>query len=351
LGLRITAPGETMVFRIHFTAEDLARTRVADAPMPLVELKAAARALQDRSQPARLSSWRRHSLAQLSAGARLALDFIPSAGWSPTFLGAPKAGSPEELIEQVRATPTGQIQTALTTILPQNSPFTVPPLTRHLTDSAFLGDLCDGLSTLYEVLLAPYWSEIVDAFIADRSVRMRQVLHGGVEQLLSQANPQGMRWNAPVLEIPTPRDDNEYDLHLEGRGLLLMPSVMLMRPAIHYDAEPQPAVTYPASYDQPLRRLTAFTPKAAPTRGTAPVAVLLGHTRAAVLTAIAEHPGCSTKELAAFAGLASSSASEHATVLREAGLITTTRHRNTALHSPSQLGLNLLNHTSGRLLG
>jgi DNA-binding MarR family transcriptional regulator len=70
-----------------------------------------------------------------------------------------------------------------------------------------------------------------------------------------------------------------------------------------------------------------------------------------VLTAIAEHPGCSTKELAAFAGLASSSASEHATVLREAGLITTTRHRNTALHSPSQLGLNLLNHTSGRLLG
>lgn len=340
-----------MVFRIHFTAEDLARTRVAEAPMPLVELKQAARTLQDRSQPARLSGWRRHSLAQLSAAARLALDFIPSVGWSPTFIGAPQAGSPEELIEQVRATPTRQIRRALTTILPHNSTMGVPSLTRHLTEPDFLSRLCDGLSALYGVLLAPYWPEMVDIFTADRSVRMRQVLHGGVEQLLNQANPQGMCWNPPVLEIPTPRDNNEYDLHLEGRGLLLVPSTMLMRPVIHYDAEPQHAVTYPARHDQPLRRLTTFAPKVAPTRSTAPVAALLGHTRAAVLTAIAEHPGCSTKELAAVAGLAPSSASEHATVLREAGLITTVRHRNTALHSTSQLGLNLLNHRSDRPLG
>ncbi|MFC9076709.1 winged helix-turn-helix domain-containing protein [Streptomyces sp. NPDC057062] len=340
-----------MVFRIHFTAEDLARTRVADAPMPLVELKQAARALQDRRQPARLSGWRRHSLARLSAEARLALDFIPPAGWSPTFIGAPQSGAPEELIEQVRATPASQIRTALTTILPHNSTMGVPPLTCHLTDPAFLDRLCDGLSVLYEVLLGPYWPAIVDAFTADRAVRMRQVLHGGVEQLLSQANPHGMRWNAPVLEIPTPGDSNDYDLHLEGRGLLLVPSMMLARPVIHYDAEPQPAVTYPASFDSPLRRLTAFAPAAAPARTAAPVAALLGHTRAGVLTAIAEHPGCSTKELAHFTQLAPSSASEHATVLREAGLITTVRYRNTALHSPSQLGLNLLNHTSDGPLG
>ncbi|MFI8093912.1 winged helix-turn-helix domain-containing protein [Streptomyces sp. NPDC086080] len=296
--------------------------------MPLAELKAAARTLQDRDQAARLSGWRRHSLAHLSPTARLALHFIPRRGWSPTFIGTPRAGAPEELIEQVRATPVSQIRTALTTILPRNSLLTVPPLTRHLTDSAFLGEVCDGLSDLYEVLLAPYWSGIVDAFAADRSVRMRQMLHGGVESLLSQVNPQRMRWKTPILEIPTPRDDNQYNLYLGGRGLLLVPSVMLTSPVIHYDAEPQPAVTYPASYDQPLRRLTSFTPKAAPRRATAPVAALLGHTRATVLIAVAEHPGCSTKELAAFTGLAASSASEHATTLREAGLITTVRHRN-----------------------
>ncbi|ALO99743.1 Regulatory protein [Streptomyces hygroscopicus subsp. limoneus] len=334
----------SMVFRIHFTTEDLARTKVADAPMPLLELKQAARALQRTDQPARLSGWRRHARARLSAEARLALDFLPPAGWSPTFIGPPRAGGPAELIEQVRATPPGQIRKALTTILPTTK---APSATRHLTDPDFLGRLCDGLSALYDVLLAPYWPAMADAFTADRSVRVRQVLHGGVEHFLSQANPEDMRWNPPVLEIATRGDSTTYDLHLEGRGLLLVPSVMLTRPIIQHDAEPQPAVTYPAGHDQPLRRLTAFAPTATP-HTVAPVAALLGHTRAAVLTTIAEHPGCSTKEVAAFAGLAPSSASEHATILREAGLVTTTRHRNTALHSLTQLGRRLLNHTPDR---
>ncbi|MER6273903.1 helix-turn-helix domain-containing protein [Streptomyces sp900105755] len=316
--------------------------------MPLVELKAAARALQDRSEPARLDGWRRHSLARLSPGGRLALGFIPSVGWSPTFIGSPQAGSPDELIEQVRGTPARRIQTALETILPQHRPTSVPSLTGHLTDAAFLARLCNGLENLYEVLLGPYWPEITDAFAADRSARMHQLLHGGVEQLLGQANPYRMRWKLPVLEIPTRGDPNEYNLHLEGRGLLLVPSVLLLRPNIYYDADPQPVVTYPARYDQPLHQLTAFAPKAAPRPGSTPAAALLGHSRAAVLTAVAERPGCTTKELAVLTGLAPSSASEHATVLREAGLMTTTRHRNTALHSPTQLGLGLLNRTSGR---
>ncbi len=160
-----------MVFRIHFTTEDLARTKVADAPMPLLELKQAARALQRTDQPARLSGWRRHARARLSAEARLALDFIPPVGWSPTFIGPPRADGPAELIEQVRATSPGQIRKALTTILPTTE---APSATRHLTDPDFLGRLCDGLSALYDVLLAPYWPAMADAFTADRSVRVRQ---------------------------------------------------------------------------------------------------------------------------------------------------------------------------------
>ncbi|MER7186477.1 winged helix-turn-helix domain-containing protein [Streptomyces hyaluromycini] len=339
--------GDSMVFRIHFTTEDLARTTVAEAPMPLVELNQAARTLQNRDQSARLTGWRNRSLAQLSATARVALDFIPSVGWSPTFISAPRTGSAEELIEHVRATPTRHIRTALDAILPQDSRSKVPSLTRSLVDSDFLGLVCDGLGALYEILLAPYWPEMVDAYTADRSIRMRQVLHGGVEQLLSQANPTRMRWKAPVLEIRTPTDNTEYNLHLAGRGLLLVPSMMRTSPVIHYDAAPRPAITYPALPDQPLRRLTVFA-STCPAKAVAPVAALLGATRAAVLTAIAENPGCSTTELAAFAGLAPSSASEHATVLREAGLISTIRHRNSVLHSPNQLGLSLLNRMSSR---
>jgi DNA-binding MarR family transcriptional regulator len=73
------------------------------------------------------------------------------------------------------------------------------------------------------------------------------------------------------------------------------------------------------------------------------VSILLGRTRTVVLTTIAENQGCSTKELAARAGITPASASEHATLLREAGLIRSPGHRNSVLHSLTPLGLALLN--------
>ncbi|MFJ8608056.1 helix-turn-helix domain-containing protein [Streptomyces sp. NPDC093675] len=75
---------------------------------------------------------------------------------------------------------------------------------------------------------------------------------------------------------------------------------------------------------------------------------LLGRTRARVLEAIAERPGCTTTELAAAARIAVASASEHTAVLRQAGLVRTVRHRNTALHTSAPLGLALLNGRSHR---
>ncbi|MFC8259752.1 ArsR/SmtB family transcription factor [Streptomyces sp. NPDC057291] len=77
------------------------------------------------------------------------------------------------------------------------------------------------------------------------------------------------------------------------------------------------------------------------------MATLLGRTRTLVLATIAKHQGCSTKELAARAGIAPPSASEHATILREAGLIHSLRQRNAVLHSLTSLGLALLNSPEG----
>jgi DNA-binding transcriptional ArsR family regulator len=102
---------------------------------------------------------------------------------------------------------------------------------------------------------------------------------------------------------------------------------------------PQPLVSYPAGVEHPIHGLSVLTPR----QGSTAVSALLGNTRAAVLNVIAEHPGCSTKELAALAGISPPSASEHATVLRRAGLIHTRRHRNVALHSATHLGIALLN--------
>lgn len=48
LECHVDAGRHTVAYRIHFTTEDLARTKVAQAPLPLMELDLAARALQVR---------------------------------------------------------------------------------------------------------------------------------------------------------------------------------------------------------------------------------------------------------------------------------------------------------------
>jgi DNA-binding transcriptional ArsR family regulator len=328
-----------MTYRIHFTAQDLARTRVADAPMLLCELDLAIRAFQDRSRPAYLDAWRRDIRSRLTADARMVLALVPPVGYSPTFLSPTRAGMPEELLDQVRATPAGLVRQDMAAIAERQP---IPSWARRLADDpAVFKRLSDGLADLHSIMLGPYWQRLTDLFAADRAVRMRHLLAGGVERLLSLANPDWMRWNPPVLEIRLP-NGAEHDLILEGQGILLVPSAFFVRSLVEDDAQPQPIVSYPAGIDQPLRRMTLLAPEPTVPRRVGALRALLGQTRAAVLEIIAEHPGCSTKDLASLAGIAPASASEHATVLREAGLVTTARYRNTALHSATGLGVALL---------
>jgi DNA-binding transcriptional ArsR family regulator len=65
------------------------------------------------------------------------------------------------------------------------------------------------------------------------------------------------------------------------------------------------------------------------------LAALLGTTRAAALAAIGD--GCSTTDLARRVGVSAAAASQHATVLRNAGLITSHRDRNVMMHTVTAL--------------
>ncbi|MEV6850598.1 helix-turn-helix domain-containing protein [Actinoplanes sp. NPDC051411] len=330
-----------MAYRIHFTLEDLARTRVAREPAPLFELNLAARVLQDRSQPVRLDAWRRHTLSRLTAPQRTLLTMMPPVGWSASFLGNARSGPAEELLERLRATPVRHIRSELAMLAEQKQP--LPAWARHLADDNRLRqEMYDALAGLYETLLKPHWDRLAARYNTDRIMRMRHFSAGGIERVLAQANPRWMRWNPPVLEIQM-RNNVDFDLHLEGQGILLVPSLWWTRTIVENEALPQPSVSYPAG-DTPLDQLTSLAPAAWPPGRPEAVTKLLGRTRAAVLTAIAEHPGCSTKQLAVLAHVAESGASEHATVLREAGLIVTLRPRNTAHHIPTALGLALLNN-------
>ncbi|HEX3590046.1 MAG TPA: winged helix-turn-helix domain-containing protein [Pseudonocardiaceae bacterium] len=324
-----------MAYRIHFTAQDLARTRVAQTVLPLTELDLAARALQSRDQPVRLDAWRHRTRAQLPTMARMALALIPRVGFS--LAGPAEHGQPEELLAHVRTMSRTRIRTEVGFIAQTTE---LASWAHQLADdSALFQQLVDGLADLYDVLVRPYETQLADVYAADREVRGHQFLTGGVESLLSQVNPTWMRWNPPVLEI---RKELDYDLHLAGQGVLLAPSMFSTRSMVGYaEGWQQPIVTYPARHGRPLRRLTTLAPDRGTDAGSA-ISALLGRTRAAVLTAIAEVPGCSTTEIAKAVGIAPASASEHATVLRRAGLISTARHRNSAVHTPTDLAITLL---------
>ncbi|MFB7177291.1 ArsR family transcriptional regulator [Streptomyces sp. NPDC056257] len=327
-----------MVYRIHFTLQDLARTRVAEGPMPLHELELAARAVQSRGQQARLGAWRNRVRTQLSTQARMALSLMPAVGSSPAFLSPAKVGPVEELLGQVRSTPGERVRQNLLEMGPHRP--SLPEWTGRLADDPSLfAELCTGLAHLHACLLAPYWTRFTEHLVVDRTLRLQQLLTGGVEHLLTQANPQWMRWNPPVLEIRM-MSGADRDLHLEGQGLLLVPSMFCDR-AIVTPGLPA-AVSYPAHQDQ-RSPLDVTGDVSRPVRERSPaLAGLLGRTRTSVLATIAENQGCSTTELSALAAIAPASASEHATVLREAGLTSALRHRNSVLHTVTPLGLALL---------
>jgi DNA-binding transcriptional ArsR family regulator len=155
--------------------------------------------------------------------------------------------------------------------------------------------------------------------------------------LLATLHPK-IRWNPPVLEI---RGVPSEDVHLNGRGIQLTPALFLAhRPGVVIgvnDEQRQAALAFPTTPSSESRgRLWDVADD-----GDRPVAALVGPTRADALARLREDP-CTTGELAARLGISSAGASQHASVLRRAGLITTRRDRNSSLHVVTTLGTSLL---------
>lgn len=338
------------MLKIVFSGEDIARTRVAPAADPVWELILSLHLLQGRSRDPVMAGWRREVSRKLRADVtfsqlRLLFALNPPTGYFPDFL-TPYDGMNgfEAGLEAVRSTPTALLQRDLTLLAGENSlPSPVaalargePEALRHLT----------GLMERYEEMaLSPYLPRIQAAVEADRVRRARALLDGGAEGLLASLRPT-IRWDAGVLEVldyPARRE-----LHLSGRGLLLVPSFFCARtPVALLDPQLPPVLVYPVD------RLGGLAP--ARGEGAGPVsaggqaggrdalAALLGRTRAAVLEAMGD--GCSTGEVARRLHISPAAASQHATVLRNAGLLVSQRDRNTVLHTLTPLGRAMLEST------
>jgi DNA-binding transcriptional ArsR family regulator len=306
--------------------------RVAPGPDPLWEVLLSAHLLGKRDGAQVFDRWRQRTRPRLSPAMQPLFALAPPWGYSADFLTPP--GAPADIdaaIETVLSTPRWRLREDVDQ-LPAGHPPAALANAIRLGEPPVLRQLGTALSDYHRSSVAPYWNEIEARVRTERARLSRAFLDGGAEQVLSALRPLAL-WEPPVLSVPAHPADR--DIHLDGRGLTLLPSFFCWgAPTTLKNADCSQVLVYPVQHDP-----TWLVRDTAPSG--VPLSALIGRTRATVMAVLAEAPATTT-ELANRAGISLASASEHANVLRDAGLLTSCRDRNRVHHTLTRLGTELL---------
>ncbi|MCX4546343.1 winged helix-turn-helix domain-containing protein [Streptomyces sp. NBC_01565] len=330
------------MLRIHFTAEDLTRVRIADAPDPLAETVLSLPLLQsgrpDGPATAALGGWRERTRCGLRPEMRLLLELAPAGlgEYVPeAFVHAATANLADSL-DHTWSLPRLQWETdwLATQILRPGTPRWIHAL--HQGDRTWGELVRRRLHSYHALAIAPYWSQILATASAERVQRALTTVDAGVEGLLGTLHPD-ISWSPRVLSVPC---DLDTDLELAGRGILLVPTFFCPRPLVlvdNADAGRPPVLRYPLA--RSLADCASVVAPGTPGSGEG-LTALLGTTRARTLEAAQTPAG--TTELARRTGTSPATASHHASVLRAAGLLTTRRDGPAVRHTLTPLGRALL---------
>ncbi|MDW6059861.1 DUF5937 family protein [Streptomyces sp. FXJ1.4098] len=330
-----------MPLHMRFGPDDLLRCRFAISP--LCQTHEAVRTLLRSERHGYHLPWLRRVRSAV-AGLDLSLLalFIPIRGYTPDFLGPPPAvpyPSFEEELARLRATEPEAARREMALSLAGT-----PGAAESAAGRSVLEDparavrrLADLTEQVWHALLEPDWPRVRDLLEADVAYRARQLADGGLERLFADLRP-ALSWADGRLTVRTRAGGPEVQ-ELDGRGLLLMPSIFVWPDVVSGFVPPwQPTVIYPA------RGVGGLWQE--PAEGAADALVrLLGANRAAILSAL-EDPTATTA-LAQRLGLAPSSVSAHLGVLRAAGLLTSRRDGHRVLYERTPLGIALLGGGAG----
>ena len=324
------------MLRIHFTADDFARTTLAPGPDPMWEILLSLHMLQVEDGPVAYGAWRQRMRRRLPQGTVRPLAVLaPPAGQSPDPVTQP-AGSGEfdDAVDRLLAVPRERFRTDLAQLTPRRSAVTwVRQLSEARPES--LHQLRHAFRAYHQSALVPYWPSLKAAVQADQRHRLDQMTSGGIAAVLEGVHPQA-KWRDNVLEIAAFQDS---DLQLNGRGLRLQPSYFCWRqPTKLADRELPPVLVFP------LRNANGLVPAERGTDGNQEqLAALVGRTRATVLALTVN--GTTTTQLAAACDITLATASHQTAVLRESGLIESHRRGKSVIHRATRLGQALLEGT------
>lgn len=323
--------------RVRLAPEDAVSVRFAISP--LIELAYSTRVLSASSSHTAHLTWSkqvRPALAHLDLRAFRALHQAPA--YTPDFIHPPPMSPQPDLegeLDRMAATPVGQVRAEVLRAYEGHGslPAVLQPFVEDTRDAVL--NLQRVLREYWRLAIAPYWPRIRDVLDSDIFYRARQVADGGARGALSDIHPR-VGWQGGDLTIDKPA---ECQFTLRGRGLLLVPSAFIWPGlGVISDAQWQPTVIYgvrginllwdPAA-DPPPKALTA----------------VVGGTRAAMLGALATPR--TTADLARSLELTAGAVSQHVTILRNAGLLTSHRTGRVVRHLRSDAGEHLV-MASGR---
>ncbi|MGW0750752.1 ArsR/SmtB family transcription factor [Streptomyces sp. NPDC002587] len=320
------------MIRIHFTADDFARVRFAPRPSPLPELHAALMTLAAPYEEPLFGRWRNRLRRSLPSAVGPLADLVPD-GLAPAFLDV-LGDTLDEGVELIRAARPQFVRAGIEQVYAGRPG---PPWIRalHGGDADAWRTLGRAQRAAYESVLAPAWPSVQDLHRAEFTRHALAVAEQGIGTTLTGLAP-GSRlrdgvWEWPVPGVPGATGVRE--VRLGGRGLILLPTFHWRRGPLVQDLPDRPAVlAYPAGRGLPP----------GPGRGgpDEPLAGVLGRTRLALLRSLDE--ARTTTGLARRIGVSNATASAHASALRAAGLLTTTRTGRSVHHARTALAELLL---------
>ncbi len=311
------------VIEWSFTPDDVARVRFAFSP--LVEAVTSLIVLRAPGSHSLHLPWVR-ATRPLVAGLDLSELFalVPVHGDTADFLAPPPASPlPDfaEELETVRATPSDRAAAELAGV--PGLPAVVAGRIRDDPQAA-ITRLAATLQAYWEIALAPHWPRIAALLEADVLWRSKRLAVGGTAALFEDLH-ETIAWRRGRL---TAADPHDHCGSLAGQGLVLVPAVMTW-PGVRKMIEPyQPMLAYPA------RGIATLWETGAPPSQA--LAALIGQTRAAMLTALAEP--CSTTTLARRMSVTPGAVSQHLSVLLDAGMVTRSRVGRLVLYRRTRSG-------------
>lgn len=327
-----------MVLRLYVTQADLVRSRFAISP--LWELVHALRHLESPGRPdAAVAPWAwRLGLRYRTLCDRLDLSLVfalQPPGYGADFMSPPPTGvatTVEDLLDTIRRTPIEKAHADVRLALERRD--VDPRVRRVLTGPDVTHRVADALESAWELLLAPDWPVLRALLERDVLHRAHQLVTGGWQAALADVHPR-LRWRTDHLEVTRHPDQV---LELDGRGLLLIPSVFAW-PGLTAAVEPTwpPAIVYPARGVAAVWEPAESAP--------AGLSGVLGATRARLLSGLDEP--ASTTQLAQTLGLALGTVGDHLAVLRRGGLVTRSRAGRSVLYRRTPVGDALVGGSDG----